>query len=245
MYVEYDSVRDFFFLAPPAFLGAFADFLEGLGHVAGGCVFFRCVGVEGSPLERTHFRGVGEPLIFGDEYCDLARRRRAAKRGRKMIRRQKIAARPRPEMCARGLLQTSSTPKHHVWQGKGGRGKGKAKSSGSSSSASKAGLSSRWRASTATSARASTPRASASVPVSTWAPSSSTSAPRSSSSRARRARQQEDAHRAAPHPARRPQRRGAQQAPGLGHDRVRRCSPEHPRHASPKSRRPRSKRLAC
>ena len=29
MYVEYDSVRDFFFLAPPAFLGAFADFLEG------------------------------------------------------------------------------------------------------------------------------------------------------------------------------------------------------------------------
>ena len=25
-------VRDFFFLAPPAFLGAFADFLEGCGH---------------------------------------------------------------------------------------------------------------------------------------------------------------------------------------------------------------------
>jgi hypothetical protein len=30
MYVEYDSVRDFFFLVPPAFLGALADFLEGV-----------------------------------------------------------------------------------------------------------------------------------------------------------------------------------------------------------------------
>ena len=68
MYVEYDSVRDFFFLAPPAFLGAFADFLEGvLAILLLVLFFFRCVGVEGSPLERAHFRGVGEPITFGDE----------------------------------------------------------------------------------------------------------------------------------------------------------------------------------
>ena len=66
MYVEYDSVRDFFFLAPPAFLGAFADFLEGVLAILW-CFCFRCVGLEGSPLKRTHFRGAGEPLIFGDE----------------------------------------------------------------------------------------------------------------------------------------------------------------------------------
>ena len=38
MYVEYDSVRDFFFLAPPAFLGAFADFLEGVLAILLFCV---------------------------------------------------------------------------------------------------------------------------------------------------------------------------------------------------------------
>ena len=48
MYVEYDSVRDFFFLAPPAFLGAFADFLEGVLAIL--CVVcFRCVGLEAAP----------------------------------------------------------------------------------------------------------------------------------------------------------------------------------------------------
>ena len=30
MYVEYDSERDFFFLVPVAFLGALADFLDGV-----------------------------------------------------------------------------------------------------------------------------------------------------------------------------------------------------------------------
>ena len=45
----------------------------------------------------------------------------------------------------------------------------------------------------------------------------------------RRARQQEVAHRAATHPARRPQRRGAEQAPGLGRHRWRRRLVEHPR----------------
>ena len=66
MYVEYDSVRDFFFLAPPAFLGAFADFLEGVLAILVLFCFPMCWSGP-SPLERTHFRGVGEPLIFGDE----------------------------------------------------------------------------------------------------------------------------------------------------------------------------------
>ena len=54
MYVEYDSVRDFFFLAPPAFLGAFADFLEGVLAILLCCVVFRCVGVEGSLAWSAH-----------------------------------------------------------------------------------------------------------------------------------------------------------------------------------------------
>ena len=40
MYVEYDSVRVFFFLPPAAFLGALADFLEGVLAILMICVWF-------------------------------------------------------------------------------------------------------------------------------------------------------------------------------------------------------------
>ena len=45
--------------------------------------------------------------------------------------------------------------------------------------------------------------------------------------------QQEGPHRPAAPAACRPQRRRAQQAPGFGHHRLRRCAPEHPRDAPP------------
>ena len=65
MYVEYDSVRDFFFLAPPAFLGAFADFLEGVLAILL-FVCFRCVGAGEAALTSE----AEEPLFFkGDESC--------------------------------------------------------------------------------------------------------------------------------------------------------------------------------
>ena len=54
MYVEYDSVRDFFFLAPPAFLGAFADFLEGVLAICVLCVS-DVLEREGSPIASAHF----------------------------------------------------------------------------------------------------------------------------------------------------------------------------------------------
>ena len=157
-----------------------------------------------------------------------------------MIRRQKIAARHAPEMGVRSQRE-GSTPTHRKKNTPKTSCLAKVKVAAARARPSpparrprrpRLASSSRWRASTATSARASTPRASASVPVSTWAPSSSTSAPRSSSSRATPRATQEDAHCAAPHPARRAQRRGAQQAPRLGHDRVRRRAPEHPRDAA-------------
>ena len=59
MYVEYDSVRDFFFLAPPAFLGAFADFLEGVLAILL-FVCFRCVGAGEAALTSE----AEEPLFF-------------------------------------------------------------------------------------------------------------------------------------------------------------------------------------
>jgi hypothetical protein len=40
MYVEYDSTRVFFFLPPAAFLGALADFLEGVLAMVIECVWF-------------------------------------------------------------------------------------------------------------------------------------------------------------------------------------------------------------
>ena len=40
MYVEYDSTRVFFFLPPAAFLGALADFLEGVLAILMICVWF-------------------------------------------------------------------------------------------------------------------------------------------------------------------------------------------------------------
>ena len=52
MYVEYDSVRDFFFLAPPAFLGAFADFLEGVLAIL--CFFFPMCWSAAPPAARAH-----------------------------------------------------------------------------------------------------------------------------------------------------------------------------------------------
>ena len=69
MYVEYDSVRDFFFLAPPAFLGAFADFLEGVLAILcfWGVFFSDVLDWRAARCERTHFRSVGAPIIFGDE----------------------------------------------------------------------------------------------------------------------------------------------------------------------------------
>ena len=61
MYVEYDSVRDFFFLAPPAFLGLSPTLGGGLAIL----VFLMCW-LEAARWS-AHFRGVGEPLTFGDE----------------------------------------------------------------------------------------------------------------------------------------------------------------------------------
>ena len=90
----------------------------------------------------SNFRGVGEPIIFGDQsFCDPSR-------GSQHDSSPKISGAPAPRKCVRssgeGQHSNTSEKKHPQnimsGKGKGGRGKGKAKSSGSSSSASKAGL---------------------------------------------------------------------------------------------------------
>ena len=54
MYVEYDSVRDFFFLAPPAFLGLSPTSWRGLGHFV--FVFFPMCWNGGQPAGAHTFR---------------------------------------------------------------------------------------------------------------------------------------------------------------------------------------------
>merc|ERR1712224_825366 len=93
--------------------------------------------------------------------------------------------------------------------------------------------SSPWAVSTGTSSRASTPPASAPGPPCTSRPSSSTSPLRCSSSPATPPATTRRAHRAPPHPARHPQRRGALQAAVQRDHRVRWCAAQHPRRAPP------------